>query len=582
MNFFVFPFNRRSNDLLMPVLTIAVVISLILVAIGSFNTAKISQGFRQNITTSFQLQRLSGKMVHLDEVRTMSARMAAATGNPSWEERYLAFKPILTDSIEQAIALSPQTYELNAEQIEQANQQLLRMEKAAFEKVRQSQADESLALLFSDSYKAQKETYAAGMQQWSNKLENIIAGDLSRYGNGLFWASVFSMTSFWVLTLAWIVLLKMVSQYIERRQQAEASLHRAKQQLEVSHQEVQASEAALQQKAKKLEYTLKELQQAQVQIVQSEKMSSLGQLVAGVAHEINNPVNFIHANLEPVREYATDLLRLVSSYHSHYPMPAPELQAEIEEADLEFIQADLPKVLSSMKTGTSRIRQIVLSLRNFSRLDETGLKTVELREGIESTLLILQHRLKAKPDCKAIEVLCEFAPLPPVECYPGPLNQVLMNLFSNAIDAIDEADETTDNEAEANESEAKCGKSSLLTRGCLKVKTKGLDVAGEPWVEIAIADTGNGIPSEIQSQIFDTFFTTKPVGQGTGMGLSISYSIITDKHNGRLTFTSTPGEGSEFVIQLPVTQLETQGTKSSNGHQPLSAQIEAPKADAVV
>ena len=582
MKFFVFPFNRRSNDLLMPVLTIAVVISLILVAIGSFNTAKISQGFRQNITTSFQLQRLSGKMVHLDEVRTMSARMAAATGNPSWEERYLAFKPILTDSIEQAIALSPQTYELNAEQIEQANQQLLRMEKAAFEKVRQSQADESLALLFSDSYKAQKETYAAGMQQWSNKLENIIAGDLSRYGNGLFWASVFSMTSFWVLTLAWIVLLKMVSQYIERRQQAEASLHRAKQQLEVSHQEVQASEAALQQKAKKLEYTLKELQQAQVQIVQSEKMSSLGQLVAGVAHEINNPVNFIHANLEPVREYATDLLRLVSSYHSHYPMPAPELQAEIEEADLEFIQADLPKVLSSMKTGTSRIRQIVLSLRNFSRLDETGLKTVELREGIESTLLILQHRLKAKPDCKAIEVLCEFAPLPPVECYPGPLNQVLMNLFSNAIDAIDEADETTDNEAEANESEAKCGESSLLTRGCLKVKTKGLDVAGEPWVEIAIADTGNGIPSEIQSQIFDTFFTTKPVGQGTGMGLSISYSIITDKHNGRLTFTSTPGEGSEFVIQLPVTQLETQGTKSSNGHQPLSAQIEAPKADAVV
>ena len=574
MKLSIFPFSRRSNDVLMPVLTIAVVISLILVAIGSFNTAKISQGFRQNITTSFQLQRLSGKMVHLDEVRTMSARMAAATGNQSWEERYVAFKPILTDAIEEAIALSPQTYALNAEQIEQANQQLLRMEKEAFAKVRQNQADEALSLLFSDAYKTQKETYAAGMQQWSNKLEKQIAGDLGHYGDGLFWASVFSMTSFWVLTIAWIVLLKIVNQYIDRRQQAEASLHRAKQQLEVSHQEVQASEAALQQKAKKLEYTLKELQQAQVQVVQSEKMSSLGQLVAGVAHEINNPVNFIHANLEPVREYATDLLKLVSSYRSHYPTPAPDLQTEIEEADLAFIQEDLPKVLSSMKTGTSRIRQIVLSLRNFSRLDEIGLKTVDLREGIESTLLILQHRLKAKPDCKAIEVLCEFAPLPPVECYPGPLNQVLMNLFSNAIDAIDEADDAADDESEA--------KDGVPTKGCLKVTTRGLDVAGEPWVEIAIADTGNGIPPKIQGQIFDTFFTTKPVGQGTGMGLSISYSIITDKHNGSLTFTSNPGEGSEFVIQLPMTQPETLGTSSSNGHRSSSTQVEAPKANAVV
>ena len=566
----VLPFNRRSNDLLMPVLTIAVVISLILVAIGSFNTAKISQGFRQNITTSFQLQRLSGKMVHLDEVRTMSARMAAATGNPSWEERYVAFKPILTDAIDQAIALSPQTYELNAEQIEQANRQLLRMENEAFAKVRQNQAEQALDLLFSDAYKIQKESYAAGMQQWSNKLEKQIAGDLGRYGDGLFWASVFSMTSFWVLAIAWVVLLKMVNQYIDRRQQAESSLHRAKQQLEVSHQEVQASEAALQQKAKKLEYTLVELRQAQVQVVQSEKMSSLGQLVAGVAHEINNPVNFIHANLEPIREYVTDLLTLVGSYRTHYPTPAPDLQAEIEEADLEFIQEDLPKILGSMKVGTSRIRQIVLSLRNFSRLDETGLKTVDLREGIESTLLILQHRLKAKPDCKAVEVVCEFESLPPVECYPGPLNQVLMNLFSNAIDAIDEADEA-DKVAGDESSE-----STLTTRGCLKVKTQALEVAGEPWVEVVIADTGSGIPPEIQSQIFDAFFTTKPVGQGTGMGLSISYSIITDKHSGSLTFTSKLGEGSEFVIQLPVTQP----TSSRNGNRPLSSSSEAPKVGA--
>ncbi|MGF1499931.1 MAG: response regulator [Elainellaceae cyanobacterium] len=301
-------------------------------------------------------------------------------------------------------------------------------------------------------------------------------------------------------------------------------------------------ELAIQEKNHRLETALKELQQAQIQIIQSEKMSSLGQLVAGVAHEINNPINFIYGNLSHVRNYAHDLLSFIQVFQAHYPEPVPQMQAKTKEIDLEFLQKDFYKTLESMRIGTDRIRQIVLSLRNFSRMDEAEFKATDLHEGIDSTLMILQHRLKASPEHSAIEVIQNYSSLPLVECYPGQLNQVFMNILANAIDALEESSA----EQTFQENSDSSGRISIRT-----------SVVNYDWVEIAIADNGPGIPEDVKERIFDPFFTTKPIGKGTGMGLSISYQIITEKHGGKLECFSKPNQGTEFVIQIPIQQKAT-------------------------
>ncbi|MEO0538586.1 MAG: ATP-binding protein [Cyanobacteria bacterium P01_A01_bin.123] len=306
-------------------------------------------------------------------------------------------------------------------------------------------------------------------------------------------------------------------------------------------QQVKRLLTQLGQKNADLEEALEQLNQQQMQLVQAEKMSSLGQLVAGVAHEINNPVSFIHGNLSHAQQYAEDLLNFVQLYQQHYSNPSAEIQREAEEIDLEFLQEDLPKMLNSMRLGTDRIRQIVLSLRNFSRMDEADFKDVNIHDGLDSTLLILQHRLKDTPEHPAIQVFKDYGDLPRVDCYPGQLNQVFMNILANAIDALEEVN------AEQTYQEIRENPSQITLR---------TSVIENQWVQIEIADNGPGVPETVQRRVFDPFFTTKSLGKGTGMGMSISYQIITEKHGGKLTCISTPGEGATFIIQIPSRQQD--------------------------
>ncbi len=318
------------------------------------------------------------------------------------------------------------------------------------------------------------------------------------------------------LATAFNRLIESVQQLLQEQQ-----MHR-----QTLEQNVETRTLELREKNERLQELLDELNRTQLQMVQAEKMSALGQMVAGVAHEINNPVNFIHGNLTHVQQYAQDLLSLMQAYQDQYPNPPRSLQSQIDEIDLDFLMQDMLQILQSMNIGTQRIREIVLSLRNFSRLDESGCKAVDLHEGLDNTLMILQHRLKGKGERQEIQVIREYGQLPLVQCFAGQLNQVFMNLLANAIDALEDSEDPR-----------------------IWIWTKQVD---DDRVQLAIADNGSGIPKEVCSRLFDPFFTTKPVGKGTGLGLSISHQIVTEKHSGSLACDSTPGEGTKFIVELPL------------------------------
>ncbi|MBW4426601.1 MAG: AAA family ATPase [Nostoc desertorum CM1-VF14] len=320
------------------------------------------------------------------------------------------------------------------------------------------------------------------------------------------------------------------------------NLAQAKERLEkYSHtleEKVEKRTQEINEKNQHLQQTLQELQRTQTQLIQSEKMSSLGEMVAGIAHEINNPINFIHGNITYASEYVQYLLDLIAVYQQEYPHPLPLVEKKAEEIDIDFLAKDLPKILDSMNVGSSRIRDIVLGLRNFSRLDESEMKPVDIHEGIDNTLMILQHRLKEKSDYPEIKVIKQYGKLGEVTCYAGQLNQVFMNILSNAIDALEQPlinDKTQ----------------IIKDKGKIRIFTELTD---SNTVIIRIADNGYGMTEAVQQKIFDPFFTTKPVGSGTGLGLSISYQIVVDKHKGSLTCNSTLGDGTEFVIEIPMQQ----------------------------
>ncbi|MBD2458929.1 response regulator [Nostoc sp. FACHB-87] len=299
----------------------------------------------------------------------------------------------------------------------------------------------------------------------------------------------------------------------------------------------------LEQKVSEVSQAYTDLKNVQIQLIQSEKLSSLGQMVAGIAHEINNPVNFIYGNLVHANEYTQEVLKLLHLYQEEYPEPTPRIQAELELTDLEFLESDLLKLLNSMNFGARRIREIVRSMRIFSRTDDANLTETDIHECLEGTLTILNYRLKQKSDHPAIAVIKDYGLLPPVECYAVQINQVFMNILSNAIDALDEYDKQR-SLAEIHQKPSS-----------IKIHTK---MISDDWVAIHIADNGPGIPPEVQAKLFEPFFTTKPAGKGTGLGLSISHQIVVDKHGGHITCKSSPGTGTEFIVKIPLQQTVSQ------------------------
>jgi len=353
--------------------------------------------------------------------------------------------------------------------------------------------------------------------------------------------------------------------------------------LKQAEEALRKSEAQFRDKAQELELTLDELKSAQAQLVQKAKMASLGQLLAGVAHEINNPVGFIYSNIEPAIGYVQDLLELITLYQKSEPLPSVKIKNKIQEIELDFIQEDFPKLLASIQEGASRIMKIVLSLRHFSHHNQANRKSVDLHQEIETNLMILGNHLKAKPHRGAIEVIREYGELPLVECYPSELNQVFMNILSNAVDALeekmlenssltpqiristevvktDEGDTETGRwgdgemgrwgDGETRETRKAIPNSQFPIPNSQITKDKQQRIRDK--VIIRISDNGTGIPLQLKQRVFDPFFTTKPVGKGTGLGLSISHSIVVKQHKGQLYCNSRLGQGTDFIIELPL------------------------------
>jgi signal transduction histidine kinase len=518
------------------VLAVTVLLTLLLFIPQILLNWQASSNFNSIIKHEFKLQILSDEITYFDEALTMSAHLNAATGSNLWEQRYRQFEAKLDTAIKELMKLAPETYETeNAKIIDAANKQLIMMEYQSFDLVRKNQKEAAQLLLSSKEYENQKQIYADGVATRKHYISHQLQQKIAEYRQKIFWAILVSIISLMFLIPAWFLVLNLLQEYLKAKKIAQVALEESNNRLEI---QVAARTEILNQKNIQLQQTLKELQRTQVQLIQTEKMSSLGQLVAGIAHEINNPVNFIYGNLTYVKQYTQQLLALINLYQQEYFNPSKKITSFIDDNDLNFIIDDLSKVLSSMTIGANRIREIVLNLRNFSRLDEAEMKLVNIHEGIDSTLSILQSRLKEKHEQQEIVIIKNYGNLPFVECYAGAFNQVLMNILSNAIDAL-------------HQKEFESLEEITQISSCITISTQ---VKNEESVMICIKDNGLGITEENKTKLFDPFFTTKPIGKGTGLGLSISYQIIVDKHKGKIDCISAFGKGAEFIIEIPIKQ----------------------------
>ena len=453
-----------------------------------------------------RLQHLSDRATYLDEVLTMSALMNASTGDRIWEERYQEFVPELDAVIEESMHLVPNLYASDdTQQIDLANRALIALESRSFLLVQQKKQPVALRLLLSQDYKTQKRIYAAGVAQRNVRIQQQLQAQSDSYERSLQWSWGIMAASLGLLIPVWLIVLHILRLYLKDRAVAESALY---------------------QKNQDLIEAIDKLQQAQ-RLIQAEKIAGLGQLVAGIAHELNNPINFIAGNLPHVEHYASDLVDLLQLYQQHSSYSSCLIQEKIDDIDLEFLTQDLKKLLRSMEQGTDRVKEIVIALRTFSRLDESERKTVDIHPGLESAILLVQHRLSTTPNRPAIQLVREYNNLPKIDCCPGQLNQVVHSILSNAIDAIEEAN---------------------CSMPIIRIQTNIID---GKWVRISIADNGIGIPPIVQAKMFDPFFTTKAVGKGNGLGLSISYQIVTEYHQGKLYCSSELNQGSEFFIEIP-------------------------------
>lgn len=476
------------------------------------------QLFHQVIVPDQQLQKLLGEILHLDEVLTSSTTLAAATGDPQWEKRYRNAEPQLDSAIRQAIAvIHTHQHPTEIDALNAANLQLVALEQQAFASLNRGDRHSAREILNSSSYTQQKAIYNQGLVHLNQAIQQHIESNKATLSRNLASAILLSGVSIGGLLPLWLIILRTLGQYLSDLKATRLHLQQNNQTLE-SRVEARTTE---------LTQAMERLQQVQLQLVQHAKMSALGDLVSGVAHEINNPISCIVGNVTVLEQYSIDLLSAIDLYQTQFPKPGAELEATLEDLDLDYLRGDLPKLLRAMRDGGDRITAISRSLRSFSRADQEKKCRFNLHEGLDSTLLILRHRLKGQAGRPDIQVITDYREIPEIDCFPSQLNQVFMNLLANAIDALEE---------------------SPPERPQITVSTQRL----KDGIRIAIADNGPGIAEAQQAQIFEHLFTTKAIGKGTGLGLAIAQRIITQNHGGSLSVESQLGQGSTFLLMLPV------------------------------
>ncbi|MEM7726550.1 MAG: ATP-binding protein [Cyanobacteria bacterium P01_A01_bin.45] len=534
---YIFFFQHPSQTISITVLlTICLFLPQIWLAGNAYHN------FNTILANELRLQMLSDRITYFDEVLTMSARMNAVTGNRAWERRYKQFEPLLDAVIKESINLAPEAYESkDAIKTDKANQRLVAMELESFDLVGDGKLKAAQTLLSNSEYETEKINYAVGVARINKAIQNQIATKVKGYRFDLLISASVSVASLIMLIPSWLLVLHLLKKYLQEKFIAQTALEETNKKLE---NRVELRTQELTQKNYQLKIILDKLKSTQIQLIHTEKMSSLGQMIAGIAHEINNPVSFIYGNITYIREYVNNILELVNIYQEHYPQRPPEIEEFAEAIELDFVKEDLSKIVESMYVGTERIKKIVLSLRNFSRLDESDFKKVDIHQGMDSTLMILQNRLKSQVENLEISLIKEYGNIPLIECYPSQLNQAFMNIISNAIDILEEK------VINSRENESKFQQNQPF-RPTITICTQ---VKDEEKVQIIISDNGQGINEKVKQKLFDPFFTTKVVGKGTGLGLSISYQIIVSKHKGRLFCNSILGEGTDFIIEIPISQ----------------------------